>query len=437
MTRVAVRAAGLALVAVIAPAALAQNAAEAAFAGARAWTVQIRAAVGRPFIEDQLGAHSGAGLVVDAARGWVLTNAHVATHSHAALTLNFAGGQPLGAERLYVDPHLDLAVIRYDPARLAAAPPTPELECGALPPVGHPVGAFGHPWGFRFTGTRGITSAITSRLGPTMVQTDAPINSGNSGGPLISLETGRVVGINAAKIGGEDVEGLSFAVPMTYACTLLELLAAGRDPSPPANLVDFAVDEHGDRTLTVARSRLPAGSLDLRVGDEVLAAGADGRPVETPSDLIDALRGSLEAVTLRVRRGGVETTLEGRWPAAPSILDRRGLTVAGALFADAEVMTHGHLSPDYALMVHSVEPGSEAQVLDVQIFDVLVGADGQPVPSLEALAGILAKARTAGRPVQLMLLRFAPESEVSLFEFQGRSLPVEDAAWVEAPRRRR
>jgi S1-C subfamily serine protease len=421
----------------IAPPAISQNAAEAAFAGARAWTVQIRAAVERPFIEDQLGAQSGAGLVVDAARGWVLTNAHVATHSHAVLTLNFASGPPLRAERLYVDPHLDLAVVRYDPAGLAAAPPTPALECDAMPPVGHPVGAFGHPWGFRFTGTRGITSAITSRLGPTMVQTDAPINSGNSGGPLISLETGRVVGVNAAKIGGEDVEGLSFAVPMTYACTILELLAAGRDPSPPGNLVDFAVDEHGDRTLAVARSRLPAGSLDLRVGDEVLAAGGQDRLVATPSDLFDALRGSLDEVTLRVRRAGEDTTVRGRWPGAPAIVERRGLTVAGALFADAEPMTHGHLSPDYALMVHSVEPGSEAQVLDVQAFDVLVSADGVPVPSLEALASLRARARSAGRPLRLMLLRFAPESEVNLFEFHGRSLPVEDSTPVEAPRRRR
>ena len=82
----------------------------------------------------------------------------------------------------------------------------PTLDCGTMPPVAHSVGAFGHPWGFRFTGTRGITSAVTTRLGPNMLQTDAPINEGNSGGPLISLETGKVVGINTAKIKEESVE---------------------------------------------------------------------------------------------------------------------------------------------------------------------------------------------------------------------------------------
>ena len=131
-------------------------------------------------------------MVVDAKRGWVLTNAHVASSSYSTVTVTFHGGEPMPARRIYVDPRLDLAVLTYDPAKAKHTPTEPQFECDASPPVGHPVGAFGHPWGFRFTGTRGITSAVTSRLGPQMLQTDAPINSGNSGGPLISLETGRV-----------------------------------------------------------------------------------------------------------------------------------------------------------------------------------------------------------------------------------------------------
>jgi membrane-associated protease RseP (regulator of RpoE activity) len=224
---------------------------------------------------------------------------------------------------------------------------------------------------------------------------------------------------------------------MTYACTLLELLQAGRDPSPPRGLVDFAIDEHGDRTLTVARTRLPDGSLDLKVGDRVLAVGAAGREVTTPSDLYDALRGGLDDVTLVVQRGEARVSVTGSWPKAGSILERRGLSVAGALFAEAEAMASGHLSPEYALMVHHVGPGSEAEVLEILPYDVLVSANGEPVPSLDALAQILSRAAKAGRPLQLMLLRFAPESAVHLFEFQGRTLPVEDVGWVQAPRRGR
>lgn len=84
------------------------------------------------------------------------------------------------------------------------------------------------------TCTRGITPTVTMRLGVNMLQKGVPINEGNSGGPLISLETGQVVGINTAKVKEESVEGLCFAVPMLYACTILDLLRAGCDPSPPA-----------------------------------------------------------------------------------------------------------------------------------------------------------------------------------------------------------
>jgi S1-C subfamily serine protease len=253
------------------------NAGEDAFEEARNWTVQIRTSVSRPFSQDEVGSFQGAGLVVDAQRGWVLTNAHVASRSYSSMTVTFEGGQPLPARRVYVDPHLDLAVIAYDPAALDHTPSEPKLDCRASPPVGHPVGAFGHPWGFRFTGTRGITSAVTSRLGPLMLQTDAPINSGNSGGPLISLVTGRVVGINAASMAKGQSEGLSFAVPMPYACTIVGLLKKGIDPSPPASLVDFAIDDNDEPTLLVARSRLPAGTLDLRAGDQLVALGSPPR----------------------------------------------------------------------------------------------------------------------------------------------------------------
>jgi S1-C subfamily serine protease len=201
----------------------AESPGEDAFRAAADWTVQVRTAVNQPFIEDDQGSWLGAGLLVDAARGWVLTNAHVAGYSYGKVSIAFKDGHAIPATRLYVDPYLDLAVLAFEPSRQVAQTRTPTLSCSEIPPVGHPVGAFGHPWGFRFTGTRGITSAVTTRLGVNLLQTDAPINEGNSGGPLISLETGQVVGINTAKVKEESVEGLSFAVPMPYACTILDL----------------------------------------------------------------------------------------------------------------------------------------------------------------------------------------------------------------------
>jgi serine protease Do len=410
---------------VIASPALAQNG-EEAYRSAAKWTVQVRTSVSEPFIQDEQGTWLGAGLLVDSRRGWILTNAHVAGRSYGKVNVAFEDGKAIPARRVYVDPYLDLAVLAYDTQRVAPKAATPTLDCESMPPVGHPVGAFGHPWGFRFTGTRGIISAVTTRMGPNMLQTDAPINEGNSGGPLISLETGEVVGVNTAKIKEEAVEGLSFAVPMPYACTVLKLLEAGGDPSPPAHLVDFARDDNDEQTLVIARSRLPAGTLDLRVGDEILAVTSPERAVANSTDLVDALRGRLDRVSLRVRRDGRDVEVAGRLPAAAKVTERRGIAVSGALVAEAEPLTLGLIADNPALMVHYVAPGSEAESAGLAAFDLIMSADGAPVTSLDGFAQRARAAAASGRPVELMLLRIGSETQEEFFIYQRRLLPVEE-----------
>jgi len=416
----------LCLLLLLASAAHAESPGEEAFRNAVDWTVQVRTSVNQPFAEDEQGTWFGAGLLVDAGRGWVLTNAHVAGRSYGKVSIAFKDNRTVPAQRVYVDPYLDLAVLAYDPRRVPAKTSVPVLDCGPPPPVGHPVGAFGHPWGFRYTGTRGITSAVTTRLGSTMLQTDAPINEGNSGGPLISLETGKVVGINAAKIKEEAVEGLSFAVPIRYACTVLELLEAGRDPSPPARLVDFAMDENDEQTMVVARSRLPAGSLDLRVGDVIESLPGIATEIATETDLMDALRGGTGPVTLRVDRDGRKLDLQGSWPMAPKVTERRGIAISGALFAEAEPLTRGLVVGPPTLMVHYVEPGSTAESAGVMAFDLLVSANHAPVDSLETLLQRARADAAADRPLELVFLRLTSETQQELFVHQRRLLPVED-----------
>jgi S1-C subfamily serine protease len=404
----------------------AANEGEDAFRAAIGWTVEVRNSVSQPFVEDEQGSWIGAGLLVDPSRGWILTNAHVAGHSYGKIAIAFKDGRAVPARRVYVDPYLDLAVLAYDPRSLPAKTSAPTLDCGAIPPVGHPVGAFGHPWGFRFTGTRGITSAVTTRLGPNMLQTDAPINEGNSGGPLISLETGEVVGINAAKIKQEAVEGLSFAVPIPYACTIIDLLKSGRDPSPPDRLVDFAIDDNDEQVMVVARSRLPPGTLDLRAGDRVVALASPVREIPTETDLVDALRGHLDDVTVRVLRDGQQVDVHGRWPPAAHLTERKGAWISGALFAEAETLTSGLIAGAPALMVHYVSPGSDAESSGLLIYDLLLTADARPVDSVASLMQRARDDRAAGRPLELMLLRLTPETEDMLFSHQIRLLTVDD-----------
>ncbi len=259
-----------------------------------------------------------------------------------------------------------------------------------------------------------------------MLQTDAPINEGNSGGPLISLETGEVVGINAAKIKQEAVEGLSFAVPIPYACTIIDLLKSGRDPSPPDRLVDFAIDDNDEQVMVVARSRLPPGTLDLRVGDRVVALASPVREIPTETDLVDALRGHLDDVTLRVLRDGQQVDVHGRWPPAAHLTERRGAWISGALFAEAETLTSGLIAGAPALMVHYVSPGSDAESSGLLIYDLLLTADARPVDSVASLMQRARDDRAAGRPLELMLLRLTPETEDMLFSHQIRLLTVDD-----------
>jgi serine protease Do len=143
-----------------------------------------------------------------------------------------AGSYPLlKAEKAYVDNHLDVAALKIEPASIPKQAAAAELQCAAEYPPGRLVIAFGHPWSLDYTATRGIISGVKVGEGAGSLQTDAALNPGNSGGPLIDAETGLIVGINASRLKG--AEGLHFAVPIKFVRTILDLLKQGKDPAPP------------------------------------------------------------------------------------------------------------------------------------------------------------------------------------------------------------
>ena len=166
---------------------------------------------------------------------------------------------------------------------------------------------FGHPWGFRFTARPlpHFRDHLPALRGDAADR--CPINSGNSGGPLISLVTGRVVGINTASMAKlSDRRHQLCRPPMPYACAIVDLLKKGEDPSPPAVCSISRSTRTRSRTLVVACLRLPAGAIDPRAGDELLALRSPDRALENQSDLMHALRGKLDDVTLSVRRDGAQ-----------------------------------------------------------------------------------------------------------------------------------
>jgi S1-C subfamily serine protease len=201
--------------------------------------------------------------------GFLLTNHHV-VQGQARARVRMADGKELSGRFVGADPWTDLAVIQ---AEESASLPYAELGNSAKLRVGQLVLAIGSPLGFESTLTAGVVSAvgrtlrsITGHLVDNVIQTDAALNPGNSGGPLVDSR-GRVVGINTAVI--QPAQGICFAIPINMAKDILpQLLKHGR-------VVRGYLGLHGRRTPivpeVVERLQLPKKS-----GVEVLALEEDG-----------------------------------------------------------------------------------------------------------------------------------------------------------------
>jgi len=417
----------LPIVLAVSPAALAQNG-EDIFKRAPLYTVQIRTTVDMPFTEDYRSSFMGAGFVVDAERGWVMTNAHVAARSPSRLRVRFQGGDYQEATKVYVDAYLDLAILELSEAQREDLQEA-NLNCQEFPPIGHPVGAFGHPWGLAYTGTRGIISGVTSRMGTEMLQTDAPINGGNSGGPLISLETGEIVGLSTSRVNRDDDQNTNFAVPMKYACRVLRLLQAGNDPSPPQLSTMFYEDLDDEGKLTVAQTYSSGGTLELEVGDTISAVVGVPGEIRNEGQLVHALRGRLDDVELEVIRSGNRVTVAGRLKPAARVIDRNGVYAAGILFAPIGVRDGRELNLGQPLMVHSVEAGTLGESLEIEEWDMLVSVNGSPVENLNALYARLDAADGAEEPVVFVFKRWSGERD-RIYSYLERSMEIQDLEFV-------
>jgi len=403
---------------------------EAAFAAAAKYTVKIETTVRQPTDPgDEPGVFSGAGFVVDAQRGWIVTNAHVTSRSPATIRLRFRNGAWIPAKRVYVDPYVDIAVIEAaDRVRMNGVP-SATLACDGFPAIGHPVGAFGHPWGLDFTGTRGIVAGVSDRFEAGALLTDAPINDGNSGGPLISLATGKVVGVNTSAIEAKGVQNLNFAVASHYVCKILDLLRAGRDPSPPDRSLVFFADSEQTGALKVARNFMPPGSIALQPGDVIKAVVGAAAPITRDSEFVDALRGRLDHVNLRIERGGAKLVVSGRLPAVEQILGRKTVYASGVVFGQARRFDASEINFS-RVAACQVEEGSLGESAGFEKCDAVEAIDGEPVRDLDQVYRQLASAQAAGKPVNIVIKRVAGLQGKNFFAYHEISLPVEELGWV-------
>jgi serine protease Do len=350
--------------------------------------------------------------------GYIVTNAHVVDNA-AAITIGMPDRREFDAELIGLDKRTDLALLKVDATGL----PTLTLGDSDKLKVGQWVLAIGSPFGFEYTATQGIVSALSRSLPNEnyvpFIQTDVAVNPGNSGGPLFDLD-GNVVGVNSqiySRSGG--YMGLSFAIPVNVVQTVVEQLkdqgfvsrgwlgVVIQDVSIDLAR-SFGMDKPGGALVAKVNQGSPAADAGVNTGDVILAF--NGEAIELSSDLpplVGAIRPG-DTVEVDVLRNGKQLSLavtirelrENR----PATAEQSGAKMLGL---SLRPMTEGELSDsgvDSGLLVTEVDPDGVAAAAGVATGDVLMTYNNASVATLDDLRELI-DASNSGESVALLISR--------------------------------
>jgi len=254
----------------------------------------------------------GSGVIISP-DGYIVTNNHVVDGA-VDLRVTMSDRRVLPAKLIGRDPLTDLAVLKIEGKNL---PNVPWGDATALHP-GQTVLAFGNPFGFRFTVTRGIVSALNrpnpsptdARKPGQFIQTDAAINPGNSGGPLVNAR-GEVVGINTFLISQSGTfSGMGFAIPSQIVRPTVDALirdgkvnhgymGIGITDVTPENAKFFESKDNYGAIVTQVEPNSPGAKAGLKVGD--LITGVDGRDVSDAGQLQVVVGQTRPGTTVKLR----------------------------------------------------------------------------------------------------------------------------------------
>jgi serine protease DegQ len=342
----------------------------------------------------------GSGVIVDAARGYILTNNHVVGGADD-ISVTLQDGRTFKGKLIGTDPGTDVAVVQIPAGHLQALP----LADSSTLRVGDYVVAVGEPFGLGQTVTAGIVSALgRSGLGDSsyqnFIQTDASINPGNSGGPLVNLR-GELVGINTMIFSpsGGNV-GIGFAIPSNLTGEVMkQLIATGKVQRGSLGVQTQAITP---RIAQLLKLKDGSGVVVTGVSDGSAAEHAglqpgdvlttlDGKPLRSVQELRNA-EGLLplgSTVQLGVLRDGnlgdVSATLTAEKLASVDggQLDPR---LAGVRFS--ELSQHQRSDGGYGVAISAVQPGSHAARAGLTADDVVIGVGNQRLTSLRMLRGL-------------------------------------------------
>ncbi|HXV11243.1 MAG TPA: Do family serine endopeptidase [Burkholderiales bacterium] len=352
---------------------------------------------------------AGSGVIVDAERGYVLTNNHVIRGAESVI-VTLKDRRQFQARLVGTDPGTDIAVLQIPAEELSAIAfgDSDELQ------IGDYVIAIGNPFGIGQTVTSGIVSAL-GRTGLTrgayedFIQTDASINPGNSGGALVNLY-GELIGINTAIIAPQEGNvGIGLAVPSNMARAVLSQIVRfgevrrGRlgitmTDLTPATAKELGVTAREGAVLTAVEPGSPAEQAGLRVRDVVLAL--NGRPIRGSGDMHVKLGLTPvgEEIELRIARGAETITVRAR--VAPPEALARGEGRALPQLPGLAVVEIERSSPLYerleggGLLVTGVAPDSRAWQAGFRPGDIIYAVNRRRVQAIADVEKILGRARS-------------------------------------------
>ena len=343
---------------------------------------------------------AGSGVVVDARRGYVVTNAHVIENAEE-ITVTLQDDRTFSAEVIGTDPASDIAVIKIEPDDLAEIPFSDSEQAR----VGDFVVAIGNPFGLGHTVTSGIISALgRSGLNPNgyedFIQTDASINPGNSGGALVNLR-GELVGVNSAILtrSGGNI-GIGFAIPTNMIKSVMDqllefgevrrgLLGVNIYTVTPDIAKAYGVDEISGALVSQVMPGSAAEQAGVEAGDIVIQVNDE--KIKSASELRNAigLQRAGSKVRLQLVRDGKtrnvtavlgETAVQAEPVTAVEI--HQGLAGAELTDADPNDPDSGGME---GVLVSAVAEGSPAAQRGLRPGDVIIAVNRRRVDGVDAL----------------------------------------------------
>lgn len=338
----------------------------------------------------------GSGVIIDAAKGYVVTNNHVVDNA-SSIKVQLSDGRKLDAKIVGKDPRSDIALIQIqDPKNLTAI----KLADSDALRVGDYTVAIGNPFGLGETVTSGIVSAL-GRSGlnaenyENFIQTDAAINRGNSGGALVNLN-GELIGINTAILAPDGGNiGIGFAIPSNMVKNLTaQMVEFGQVKRGELGILGTELNSELAKAMKVDAQRgafvsqvMPnssAAKAGIKAGDVITTL--NGKPVSSFAAL-RAEVGSMPVgskVSLGLLREGkpVNVQLELQQSSQNQV-------DAGTIFSGIEGADMSNQGQDKGVSVDNVKANSPAARIGLKKGDVIIGANQQPVKNIAELRKIL------------------------------------------------